>query len=413
MIRFIHTADTHFGVENYGKLDPKTGIHSRLLDFKYVLDFCVEKAIKQKVDFFLFCGDAYKTTNPTPTQQKLFMNCLFKLYQHNIPVILVIGNHDNPLSFGKAHSLDVFGNLPLDGFHIISKPNIITLQTKNGPIQIVGIPWPTRNTIAMADKHLFKSADEVTNYISQAVGTIIQSYAQQLDPTLPAVLAGHLTVSTGVFSGSERRAIYGNDPVLLPSQLAMKPFDYVALGHLHRHQNLNTGGYPSLVYCGSPERIDFGERSEEKGFCLVTIEEKNKTTYQFITTPARPFVQIECILRTDKNQTDQLLDELKKHKIENAIVKIKYHVPEERKDHVDPQIIQQACSCAHHLASIIPIKKIQLRERRSDLKVDMDFTTLLGAYLDTKPELKEKKARLLEKASLLFEQTKMEKDHSL
>lgn len=90
--------------------------------------------------------------------------------------------------------------------------------------------------------------------------------ANKLDHSIPAVLASHLTVSTGIFSGSEKRAIYGNDPVLLPSQLAIPPFDYVALGHLHRYQNLNQKGYPAIVYSGSVERVDFGERREDKGF---------------------------------------------------------------------------------------------------------------------------------------------------
>ena len=61
MIQFIHTADIHFGMENYGKIDPTTGIHTRLLDFKKALDFCIDYAFKSNVDFFLFSGDAYKT----------------------------------------------------------------------------------------------------------------------------------------------------------------------------------------------------------------------------------------------------------------------------------------------------------------------------------------------------------------
>ncbi len=410
MIRFVHTADTHFGVENYGKIDAKTGIHSRLLDFERALNFCVDTAIEQQVDFFLFCGDAYKTTNPTPTQQKLFLRTLLKLYQAKIPVILLVGNHDNPLSFGKAHSLDIFCDLPFDGFHIIEKPGIINLITKNGPVQIVGIPWPTRNTVAINDKHVNKSAQEITQYISQAVGAIIQSLAQQLDPKIPAVLAGHLTVSSGIFSGSERRAIYGNDPVLLPSQLAIAPFDYVALGHLHRYQNLNSGGHPAIIYCGSPERVDFGERAEEKGFCLVTIKADKTTHHEFIKTPTREFVHIEVTLQPDINHTQQLLDALKQHHLAQCVVKIKYHVPDNQKDMVDLAAVQRACEEAHYLVGITSIKNVVVRERRSDLKVDMDFSTLLGAYLDTKPALQPRKKELLEKAALLFEQTKIIQD---
>jgi len=408
MIRFAHTADTHFGVENYGKIDAKTGIHSRLLDFNSAFSSCIDCAIENNVDFFLFCGDAYKTTNPTPTQQKLFMQCLLRLYKADIPVVLLVGNHDNPLSFGKAHALDLFEHLPLDGFHIICKPTTLILNTKNGPVQIVGIPWPTRNTIALSAVHFAKSNEEITRYISDALGKIIQSHAQKLDPEIPAVLAGHLTVSTGVFSGSERRAIYGNDPTLLPSQLACKPFDYVALGHLHRYQNLNTSGYPAIVYCGSPERVDFGERKEEKGFCLVDLK-KNETSHQFVATPARLFIQVEVHLKPEKNQTEQILEALAKETISGAVIKIKYYLETSCKDLVDLQAVQQACKKAHYLVGVIPVQEHATRERRSNLNVEMDFKTILKAYLDTKPTLDEKKKTdLVEKAMLLFEQTKQD-----
>ena len=307
-IKFIHTADIHFGMENYGKIDAKTGIHTRLLDFEKALNCCIDVAIKESVDFFLFSGDAYKTHNPSQTQQKLLFKCFLRLYKAGIPIVIVIGNHDHPLSFGKAHALDMLGEIPLDGFHVFSKPGTMVLNTKNGPITIVGIPWPTRNTIAIADKHLDKSNTELTEYISKAVAHIIADYAKKIDQTIPAVLASHITVNTGIFSGSEKRAIYGNDPMLMPSQLALKPFDYVALGHLHRHQNLNAQGYPAVVYSGSIERIDFGERKEEKGFCLVSIAEKGKATYEFITVPTRPFIQIEVKIISGIPQTDQIIE---------------------------------------------------------------------------------------------------------
>jgi len=400
MIRFIHTADIHFGMENYGKIDPVTGIHTRLLDFAKALHYCIDVAIEQSVDFFLFSGDAYKTANPSPTQQKMLMGCFLRLYKAGIPAIIVVGNHDHPLSFGKANSLDIFGDLPLDGFHVIAKPSIVPLQTKNGPINIVGIPWPTRNTISLSSKNNAKTAHEITEYISSSVATIIQKLAQSLDQTVPAVLAGHLTVTSGIFSGSEKRAIYGNDPVFLPSQLAIAPFDYVALGHLHRFQDLNPNGTP-IVYSGSIERIDFGERKEDKGFCLVTIESKEKTTYQFIKTPQRPFIQVEVTLQPDRDHTEQLLAELQKYEITDAVVKIIYHVPAGKKDLVDLKAIQRACESAMYLVGVIPIRAHEARERRASMKVDMDLQTLLTTYFAAKSEFTEKKDDLIKLALAL------------
>ncbi len=404
MIQFIHTADIHFGMENYGKIDPETGIHTRLLDFERAVNFCIDYAIEQEVDFFLFSGDAYKTATPSPTQQRLLINCFLRLHQAHIPVVIVVGNHDHPLSFGKTNALNIFSQLPLDGFYVCDKPRSLLIETKSGPVQIVGIPWPTRNTIALAHKNRYKSATEITAYPSRAVGRIIKKMAGVLDPVIPAGLAGHLTVSSGIFSGSEKRAVYGTDPILLPSQLAIAPFDYVALGHLHRYQNLNPKGYPALIYSGSPERIDFGERKEEKGFCHVRIAKKNGCTHEFIKTPARPFIQLDVKLVQEKDQTQQVLDAIGQHDITDAVVKILYHLPAGLTDRVDLRAVQKALRAAQYVACIMPIRPVLTRERRAGMKVTMSLEHLLSKYFDTKPELADKKQALIQKALQLCQE---------
>lgn len=408
MINFIHTADIHFGMENYGRVDAVTGIHSRLLDFKKALDFCVDYAIEQKVDAFVFAGDAYKTTNPSPTQQRLLFSCLIRLVHAGIPVVLVIGNHDNPLSFGKAHALDIFGQVPIEGFHVVSKPQIIRLQTKSGPFNILGIPWPTRNTIALSKQHAYTSSTQLAHHIAECVSKIISAYAQELEPDVPAILVGHLTVGNGIFSGSEKRAIYGNDPTFMPSQLAIPPLDYVALGHLHRHQNLNPSGNIPIVYAGSIERIDFGERKEPKGFCHVTITQKGKATYKHIETPTRPFIQFDIVLHESMNQTQQILMALKEKDIQDAVVKIVYHVPQGKKDMVDLPTLQQALSHAWHCAGIIPVYKPITRDRRVAMKVDMSLEMLLATYFSHRKTDTKTQEKLIEKTMELYREVSAE-----
>lgn len=404
MIKFFHTADIHFGVENYGRIDPATGIHSRLLDFKKCLEFCVDQAIEQDIDFFMFSGDAYKTATPTPTQQKLFLQQFLRLNAHGIPVAIVVGNHDHPMSFGKAHALDIFGDLPVDGFHIFSKPEILRLKTKRGIVQIVGIPWPSRHSLIARTDVRFKNSGEIVEYLAQAVGHIIKDLAAELDPNLPAVLAGHLTVSEGIFSGSERTAILGSDPILLPSQLAIEPFDYVALGHLHRFQDLNVNGRCPIVYSGSLERIDFGERNDTKGFCAVQISDDKKTSYSFIHTPTRPMLQFDIKLKADENQTRQVLDALARHELQGAIIKIVYHVPEGIPDAVDISVVQHACKNAWFIASITPVHKVKVREKRAEVGIGMGEEQLLDAYLGMKNVPLDKRERVLKKAQVIREE---------
>lgn len=401
MIRFVHTADIHFGMENYGKIDPVTGIHTRLLDFERALQFCIDRAIDNQVDFFLFSGDAYKTAHPTPTHQRLLLSCFLRLFEHKIPLVIIVGNHDHPLSFGKAHALELFGQIPLDGFHVIAKPSVLTLKTKQGPVNIVGIPWPSRANIALTEQHAQTSSIDLATQISEAVSSKIEELARSLPPQVPAVLAGHLTVSSGVFSGSEKRAVYGSDPVLLPSQLAIPPFDYVALGHLHRYQNLNSQGHPAVVYSGSIERVDFGERKEEKGFCLVTIHDKERTEHQFIPTPSRPFIQIEVELHDRQSQTEQIIAELRKHKLQEAVLKIIYHLPRGVTDKVDMVALHNVCTEAHYLVGIFPVRPVETKVQRANARLDMNLEQLLEAYCATQPQLKEQQSALIKKARQL------------
>lgn len=403
-MRFFHTADIHFGVENYGRIDATTGIHTRLLDFAKNFELLVDRAISEDIDFVIFSGDAYKTAHPTPTQQKLLAQLLLKLQRAGIPIAIIVGNHDHPLSFGKAHALDVFSYLPVDGFYVFSKPDLKIIQTKSGPVQILGVPWPTRNHVITHEQHHHKNNAEIAAYLSETVGGIIATLAEKLDPKIPAVLGGHLTVSSGIFSGSEKCAVYGTDPIFLPSQLALPLLDYVALGHLHRFQDLNKSGIP-VVYAGSIERVDFGERNEEKGFVDVTITTTpaghKVTTYNFVQLPTRPMKQIEIQLQVDKDQSEQILAALEVQDLDQAIVKVLYHVPVGKQDRVDIGLILRACSKAMCVVGVIPVHKPIVRERRAALKVAMDFTTLLNRYFEARGVTPERKQELIDKAFVL------------
>ena len=101
-IRLLHFADLHVGMENYGKLDPRTGINRRVLDFLHRFDELIDYGLEREVDLVLFGGDAYKRRAPNPTYQRAFARRVKKLADAGVTVVLLVGNHDLPAMAQKA-----------------------------------------------------------------------------------------------------------------------------------------------------------------------------------------------------------------------------------------------------------------------------------------------------------------------
>ena len=323
-IKFIHTGDIHFGVENYGKIDPDTGLHARFKDFISCFDKIVHTAIKEEIDFLLICGDIYHTPSPSPTHQREFARSIRKIIEKDIPVIIIIGNHDNPVAFGKANPLDIFTELNIKHIHVMSKPDLVTLDLKEkGKIQICCFPWPTKSRLIDKEDYKHLNSQEMDEKLQKTCNDTIEHFAGMVSPEYPAIFAGHLAMADAAYSGSERTTLLGRDPVILTSTLARKEFDYVALGHIHKYQNINQNSSPPVIYSGSIERIDFNEEYEEKGFILAELENKN-LKYRFVKTPSRPMVTVEVDVREMLDPSWEIIEEINRRDINNAIVRIIY-----------------------------------------------------------------------------------------
>src|SRR5690349_9813188 len=135
-IRVMHFADTHFGVENYGRLDPATGLNTRLIDFKRAVCSAIEVALAEGVQLAVFAGDAYKSRDPSQTHQREFADCIRRLTQAGVPVVMLTGNHDIPNVRGRAHAMEIYRTLGVTNVHIVSRPEILVIETSGGPVQI-------------------------------------------------------------------------------------------------------------------------------------------------------------------------------------------------------------------------------------------------------------------------------------
>ncbi len=349
-MQIVHFADAHIGTELHGRLDPETLLNTRLLDFTRRLDEIVDFAIENEVDLVLFAGDAFKSRDPSPTHQREFARRIRRLSEAGIPLFLLVGNHDVAAASGRATSVDIYATLGVEGVTVGDIPKIYIVSTRAaGPLQIVALPWLRPSAIQAWPAYRDRSLQEIREGLEQIASAYIDEACQQLDPALPAIFCGHLTVD-GAVLGNERSAILGDDVSLTRSTIARPQFAYVALGHIHKHQVLQSS--PPVVYAGSIDRVDFGEEDDAKGFVDLRLE-GGRATWQFRALPARQFVTIRAA-PNPLDPTGSILDEIRRHPIEGSIVRLYYDTDPDLDPQIDRAAIRAALTPAFSIAGIIP-----------------------------------------------------------
>ncbi len=355
-MRILHFSDLHIGVENYGRIDPETGLSTRLGDFLAALDQVVEYALTRDVDLVLLAGDAYKGRDPSQTHQREFAKRLARLSEADIPTFLLVGNHDLPNAVSRATAVEIFSTLRVPHLYIGDKLETYTVSTPAGPVQVVAVPWPRRSTMVSREESRGLSIDKVREQIQDRMTEAIESRVQRLDPTVPAVIAGHVTVN-GATLGTERSMMLGRDHVLLASALEKPQVDYVALGHIHKHQVLRMGP-PMVVYSGSLQRVDFSEEGDEKGFCVVELDPaapqgRRLVDFKFERLEARPFVTVDVTLASGSSDpTEAVLRAIARKNVADAVVRVRVNLPPELEPQFREADVRQALQSAHFVAAI-------------------------------------------------------------
>ncbi len=399
-IRLLHFADTHIGIENYGKVDPSTGISSRVMDFLYRLNDICEYAEANEADVVIFAGDAFKSSTPSPTYQREFARRIKRLAAR-CPVILLVGNHDIPAMAQKASSIEIFHTLGVDNVIVGRGDRLHRIETRRGPLQVATVPYPVRQRL-LADEAAGRGIGGIDLLLRERLDVIIRSLAAEVDPAVPAVLTGHFTVQ-GARLGSERSVMLGRDVAALTSTLADPAWDYVALGHIHFHQDMNQGHYPPVVYSGSIERIDFGEEGDPKGFCWVELL-RGGTTYQFVTLPSRPFVTIRVDVRRLSDPMDEILRTVALYDVADAVVRVIITATPENEPLIRDRDIEKALE---HGAFIAAIQREIDYPARTRLGVErpegLSPLEMIDRYLISRDTGLERRRVLLEHARVIID----------
>lgn len=318
-MKLLHFADAHIDMANYGRHDPETGLPLRVLDFLKSLDAIIEAAITEKVDLVIFAGDAYRDRSPAPTFQREWGKRIIRLSKAGIRTLLLVGNHDLSPALGRANAIQEFETLDIPHVTVLAKPQFLSADELGLPVQVIAIPWVSRSGLMAATD---TGSDAVFTNIEERLTELINMWLEKADPAIPVILTAHASVQGAKF-GSERTVMLGAD-LVLPGSLVRDPrLDYVALGHIHKPQDLNENAHPPVIYPGSIERVDFGEAGDDKFFVIADITRGKTGVRWHKLENIRPFIDRRITLESAENVTETLKSALPAAEVlDGAIVRL-------------------------------------------------------------------------------------------
>jgi len=382
-MKLLHFADAHIDMANYGRHDPESGLPLRVLDFLKALDTIVDAAIFEKVDMVIFAGDAYKDRSPAPTFQREWGKRIIRLSQAKIPTLLLVGNHDLSPAAGRAHAIQEFDTLQVPYVKVLQKPELLTPKDLwDLPVQIIAMPWVSRSGLMASMESSASDTKELFENIESRISSLVEEWIEEADKDLPLILTAHASVEGAVF-GAERMVMLGSDLVLPTGLVKDKRLDYVAMGHIHKPQDVNEGGYPPVVYPGSIERVDFGEAKDDKFFIIADIA-RAETKFEWKKIEGtRPFVERRAVLKSSENVTEILKNTLPKDMSE-AIVKLVVEYPRELDTLIDESALRKHAEKAFEF-HLVKRPQIESRVRIPEGQVvsSMSPLELLTQYFDS------------------------------
>lgn len=271
-MKILHTADWHLA-DRLGRID-------RTEDIRRAVERIGQICQEEQVDVLLIAGDLFSDlARPNALQETIaHLGQVFAGFLSDGGTIVALtGNHDNE-TFCKtlrgafqlaAPRRSQSGDLlPSGRLHLATGPTFFRLADRAGQqVQFASLPYPTGDRYLDEPHQRFASIEERHLALRDACLNRLQQIQQQLDPRLPSVLGAHLyiggTALRGLFRLSEE------DDLLFSGESLSAGWSYVALGHIHQPQEVS--GMPHVRYSGSIERLDLGEREDEKSVTLLEI----------------------------------------------------------------------------------------------------------------------------------------------
>ncbi len=402
MVKILHLSDIHLGSGlSYGRLNAETGFNTRLEDFISALKQCIDRALAEPVDMVLFGGDAFPDATPPPFIQQALAQQFCRLSAAQIPTVLLVGNHDQHAQGQGGASLSIYRTLGVPGVVVGDRLETHRIQTRQGWLQVLTLPWLTRSTLLTRPDTEGLSMAQVHDLLLDRLRVALEAEIRRLDPHLLTVLLAHAMVDTATY-GAERFLAAGRGFTIPMAILARSCFDYVALGHVHRHQILCQ--QPLMIYPGSIERVDFSEEKEDKGYLLVEVE-RGQARAEFCPLPVRPFKTLEVDLTTAADPQQAFLAAIAAADVREAVVRCFYQIRPDQMDQLDPNAMAAALQVAHSYSLQARLQSSSRDRRLPELGSDSDADPMaaLQAYLANREDLAPLAEAMIKAATTLID----------
>ena len=382
MVKLLHFADAHIDMANYGRHDPESGLPLRVMDFLTSLDEIVDTAIAEQVDLVIFAGDAYKDRSPAPTYQREWGRRIMRLSHAGIMTLLLTGNHDISPATGRAHAIQEFDTLEVPHVRVLHQPQFLTPEDlEDLPVQVLALPWVSRSGLMASLEISGAEPEKVYEALGERLSELVENWLAGADPDLPTILTAHASVE-GAQYGTERLVMLGNDLVLPPALVKDPRLDYVALGHIHKPQNLNEGSHPPVIYPGSIERVDFGEAKDQKFFILAEVTKGDAQVTWRELAGIRPFIDLHVTLESSEGINQKLQSALPPQKtLNDAIVRMVVEYQREWEALIDEAALRALAADTFEF-HLVKRPKMQARVRLPEGRTasSMSLIELLDTY---------------------------------
>jgi exonuclease SbcD len=290
-VKILHTSDWHVGKVLKGR--------SRIDEHIEVLAEIVGIARDERPDLVIVAGDLFDTAAPTPDAKRIVTRALSALRGTGADVVAIGGNHDNGAELDALRAWAEAAGVTLRGtVRDRAADHIVTGQTADAePWRVVALPFLSQRYAIHATEMFELTAAEANQTYADHIGRLVAALCTDAPRDAVNIVTAHLTVVGAKMGGGERDA-HTIQSYAVPTTVFPASTHYVALGHLHRRQQVQ--GPAPVHYSGSPLAVDFGEEQNTPSVTIVEVgTAKAARTRDVPITSAMP-------LRTVRGTLDEL-----------------------------------------------------------------------------------------------------------